>query len=229
MRTLVLFDIDGTLVWGGPAKDAFCVAMLEVFDTAGPIEGHDFSGKTDGQIARELLTLSGIPSETIDAGLAKLWDRYLEELELRLRSDPMDLLPGVVEVLDRLGAEDGVALGLVTGNIDRGAALKLGSVGLHGLFPVGGFGSDSEERDHLPGIALRRATRAFGVTFRTGSVFVVGDTPRDVACGKHHGMKTVGVATGNHPVEDLVRAGADHSFDDFADAASVVDVLLANH
>ncbi len=229
MKTLILFDIDGTLVSGGPAKDAFCVAMVEVFGTAGPIEGHDFSGKTDGQIARELLSLVGRTDEQIDAGLPKLWDRYIDELGVRIAADPMYLLPGVVQVLDLLGAVEDVALGLVTGNIDRGADLKLGSAGLSGRFHIGGFGSDHEVRNHLPGIALRRAVEAWGVQFQAERVFVIGDTPRDVACGRHHGMRTVGVATGNHETGELTQAGADYAFADFAEAERVVEVILADH
>ena len=92
MKRLVLFDIDGTLVSGGPAKEAFGIALIDAFGTTGPIEVHDFSGKTDPQIARELLTESGLADEEVEAGLDRLWDRYLEELEARLQERPMRVL-----------------------------------------------------------------------------------------------------------------------------------------
>jgi phosphoglycolate phosphatase-like HAD superfamily hydrolase len=150
MKRLLLFDIDGTLVWGGPAKKAFELAMESVFGTAGPIVGHDFSGKTDPQIARELLQLEGLADHVIEAGFVRLWREYLGELESRLTQMPMTVLPGVRALLGLLDSMDGVALGLLTGNIAAGAHLKLGSVGLLDYFHVGGYGSDSELRK-VPG------------------------------------------------------------------------------
>jgi len=226
MRTLILFDIDGTLTRGGPAKVAFHTAMLETFGTAGAIESHDFSGKTDPQIARELLTEAGLEDAAVDAGLPGLWDRYIQELEARIGDNPMRLLPGVASLIEALDAEPDVALGLVTGNIVRGAQMKLGSVGLAECFAVGGYGSDHEIRKHLPAIALERAFEAWGVRFPSESAVIVGDTHRDVECGKHQGTRTVAVATGRVSRERLESAGADAVFDDFSDVASVLEALL---
>jgi phosphoglycolate phosphatase-like HAD superfamily hydrolase len=226
MRTLILFDIDGTLTRGGPAKVAFHTAMLETFGTAGAIESHDFSGKTDPQIARELLTEAGLEDAAVDAGLPGLWDRYIRELEARIGDNPMRLLPGIASLIEALDAEPDVALGLVTGNIVRGAQVKLGSVGLAECFAVGGYGSDHEIREHLPAIALERAFEAWGVRFPSESADIVGDTHRDVECGKHQGTRTVAVATGRVPRERLESAGADVVFDDFSDVASVLEALL---
>ncbi len=226
MHTLVLFDIDGTLVRGGPAKVAFETAMLETYGTAGAVDSFDFSGKTDPQIARELLTDAGLEDAAVDAGLAGLWDRYIGELEARIRDNPMRLLPGVAGLIEALDAEPDVALGLVTGNIIRGARVKLESVGLAGSFAVGGYGSDDEIREHLPAIALERAFEAWGVRFPAESTVIVGDTPRDVECGKHQGTRTVAVATGRIPRERLETTGADAVFDDFSDVASVMEALL---
>ncbi len=134
MKRLLLFDIDGTLVRGGPAKKAFELAMELVFGTAGPIDSHDFSGKTDPQIARELLRAAGFGDERIDAGFDPLWLEYLRELETRLAEMPMTLLPGVRALLEHLSGMDDVAMGLLTGNIVEGARLKLDSVGLMEFF-----------------------------------------------------------------------------------------------
>jgi phosphoglycolate phosphatase-like HAD superfamily hydrolase len=226
MQTLILFDIDGTLVHGGPAKVAFHTAMLETFGTAGAIESHDFSGKTDPQIVRELLTDAGMEDGVVDAGLPALWDRYIGELEARIRDNPMTLLSGVVVLLDALDAEPDVAVGLVTGNIVRGARVKLGSVGLAEHFEVGGYGSDHEIREHLPAFALDRAFEAWGVRFPAGSAVVVGDTPRDVECGKHEGTRTVAVATGRIPRDRLETTGADAVLDDLADLGVAMDALI---
>lgn len=226
MRRLLLFDIDGTLVAGGPAKTAFQVALMDAFGTAGPIEVHDFSGKTDPQIARELLDRAGLTRDEIDRGFPRLWERYLQELGSRLPEQPMEVLPGVVELMENLAGRTDVALGLVTGNIVGGAELKLGSAGLYGHFRMGAFGSDSEERNDLPGVALARARETWGVRFAGMDVLVIGDTPRDVECGLAHQVGTVGVSTGRFAPDDLWDAGAHHVVKDFSDTDGLLEILL---
>jgi phosphoglycolate phosphatase-like HAD superfamily hydrolase len=160
MRRLILFDIDGTLVRGGPAKTAFVEAMADTYGTQGDPERVSFAGKTDPQIAREILSAAGVERAAIDEGLPALWEGYLARLERALESHPVTVLPGVRELLAGLGALEGVALGLVTGNIAGGAKLKLGSAGLWDHFGIGSYGSDHEERDELPVIALPRTSCA---------------------------------------------------------------------
>ncbi|MEJ2541010.1 MAG: HAD family hydrolase [Gemmatimonadota bacterium] len=225
MRRLLLFDIDGTLVSGGPAKEAFHVALMESFGTTGPIEVHPFAGKTDPQIARELLVQAGIPHEDIDRGMPALYERYLTELERRLPQRPMAVLPGVDALMDALAAVKDVALGLVTGNIAGGARLKLRGAGLDRHFAVGAYGSDAEERNELPALALARARERWGVDFAREDVLVIGDTPRDVECGRAHGLSTVGVATGGYGTRELREAGAHHVLDDLSDTAGVRELL----
>jgi phosphoglycolate phosphatase len=226
VRALILFDIDGTLVRGGPAKQAFHQALVHAYGTAGDIEVHDFAGKTDPQIARELLTGAGLAEREVDEGLPRLWGRYLEELETRLRHTPMQILPGVSDLLDALDREGDVAMGLLTGNIAGGARLKLGSVGIAARFAVGSYGSDHEERDCLPAIAIERAVRHFGVSFGRDRVVVVGDTPRDVRCGLHEGVRTVAVATGRFGAAELQDTGAHAVFADLTLTGEVVSHLL---
>lgn len=223
---LILFDIDGTLVRGGPARGAFHVALEHAFGTAGAIDTHDFSGKTDPQIARELLLGAGLSPARVDAGLEVLWERYLAELEARLAHTPMQRLAGVPELIDALEASGRAALGLVTGNIVHGARLKLGSVGLADRFRVGGFGSDHEVRNHLPGIAIARAREAWGRDFPRDSVWIVGDTPLDVACGRHEGVRTLAVATGRHRADELAACGADVVVEDLSALEPTLRTLL---
>ena len=200
--------------------------METVFGTAGPIGEYDFSGKTDPQIARELLKEVGKTDPEIDAGLDNLWEEYLGELGRRLPGHPMTVLPGVRPLLEHLEDREDVALGLLTGNIIRGARLKLNSVDLMGYFPVGGYGSDGEAREDLPPVAMRRAATNWGKAFPASSVVVVGDTPRDVECGKYSGTQTVAVATGRFDVEALEATGADRVLGDFGDLAGSIDALL---
>lgn len=230
MKQLLLFDIDGTLVRGGPAKNVFQDALVRIYGTAGPIDAWEFSGKTDPQIARELLREAGLPDVEIDRGLPRLWDDYLVGLEAGLRDTPMELLPGVGALLRALQAleESGeVALGLVTGNLARGAELKLGSAGIRMSLEVGGFGSDHEERDALPGIALTRARSMLGRSFEAHEVVVIGDTPRDVACGRAHGTRTVAVATGSYGMEVLATTGADHVIESFSETEQVLRLFMS--
>ena len=130
MRRLILFDIDGTLVRGRAARQAFEVALRSAYGTAGAIDTHDFSGKTDPQIARELLTGAGMADAQVDAGLAALWERYQGELEARIPDEPYRVLAGVRELLDALDASGEAALGLVTGNVVGGARKVPGMAGL---------------------------------------------------------------------------------------------------
>lgn len=223
---LILFDIDGTLVRGGPAREAFAVALEASFGTAGAIDRHDLSGKTDPQIARELLVGDGLAPARVEEGFPRLWARYLEELEARLPFAPMQMIPGVGELLEALEDSQGAALGLVTGNIASGAQLKLGSVGLADRFRVGGFGSDHEVRDRLPGIAMGRAREAWGRDFLRAEVWIVGDTPLDVACGRHAGVRTLAVATGRHRTEELEACGPDAVVEDLSDLEGALLTLL---
>lgn len=223
---LLLFDIDGTLLRGGPAKTAFAEALEAVFGTAGPIDDHDFSGKTDPQIARELMTRAG-KAEVVDDGLDDLWERYVAGFEARIEEDPVSVLPGVPTLVRDLATQAQAALGLVTGNIARGARLKLASAGLGEHFPIGGFGSDHEERNSLPSVALDRAEAHFGRRFRGEDVIVIGDTPRDVECGKVVGARTVAVATGHWSEVELRATGADIVFSDFSEIERVKEVLLS--
>lgn len=228
MRHLVLFDIDGTLVSGGPAKSAFHLALLEVFGTAGDIDAHDFSGKTDPQIARELLVGVGLEAEEVDRGLPALFGTYLRELEARLPDDPVTVLPGVRSLLTGLAHLGDVALGLVTGNIAGGADLKLGSARLRSPFRIGSFGSDREVRNDLPPVAMERARAEWSVDFAPDRTWIVGDTPRDVDCARAHGLRTLAVTTGRFTADELRAAGAERVLHSFEDTTVVLDILTAS-
>jgi phosphoglycolate phosphatase len=230
LRRLILFDIDGTLLTArGAPRRAFERALIEVYGTAGPIATHGFDGKTDPQIARELLELAGLGAGTIEAGFARLWAAYLRELERAFEAPDHAtvVLPGVHELLAELDqrAEE-LLLGLLTGNIDGGARLKLASARIAVEFRIGAFGSDAERRDALPALAVQRAHALTGRSFRGDEVVVIGDTPHDVTCGRSIGVRAVGVATGSYDRSALAAAGAHVVLDDFADTAGALAALL---
>ena len=139
----------------------------------------------------------------------------------------MTVLPGVRELLDALAAYDDVGVGLLTGNVAGGARLKLISGGLWGRFDFGSYGSDHELRDELPSIAVARARNLWGEVVTADKAIVVGDTPRDIQCGKAGGTATMAVATGSFTVDELSVHDPDHVLADFSSTRAVVDLLLS--
>ena len=223
---LLFFDIDGTLTSGGPAKAAFHAALDATFGTVGPIAGHDYSGKTDPLILRELLTAPGQVGPEVEAAIPVFRKRYVSELEARIRDEPVTALPGVRRLIAALAARTDVFLALVTGNVREGARLKLLSAGMWQHFPVGAFGCDHEARNELPPIALERARAHWGRDFRAEDTVVVGDTPRDVECARSIGAATVAVTTGRFSAAELERAGAERVLSGFADLRGSLAALL---
>lgn len=222
---LVLFDIDGTLVHCGPTpRRVFKRALERTFGTAGPIDGWIFDGKTDPLIVRELMAAAGAPC---DEGLiGSALGLYVEGLARELPDEPAKrVLPGVSELLDALAAK-GALLGLLTGNVRDGARVKLESLGLWGHFPFGGFADDSHLRSEIATAAVRRAGEFAGRKFSGNEIVIIGDTPHDMSCGRHLGARSVGVATGRSPVEELMDAGAGAVLGDLSDTGQAVRTIL---
>ena len=228
MTRLVLFDIDGTILTSnGAASRAFRSALEEVFGTSGPQQGYSFAGRTDPQIAHDLLAMAGIDEATIQAGLPRALDLYLEGLAAEFKSVTATVYPGVVEVLERLHTVDDAIIGLLTGNIAGGARLKLEAAAIDfDRFRVGAYGSDHRERSALPAIAVDRAEASFGHRFEGKSVVIIGDTPADISCGEQLGVRSIAVATGTYSAEELEPCGPDHLFDDLTDTEAVWQAIF---
>jgi phosphoglycolate phosphatase-like HAD superfamily hydrolase len=225
----LLFDLDGTLAdTGGAGKAALGPAMLEVYGETGPIESFNFHGKTDPEIVRGLLTAAGQSDADVDSGLNDLWPVYLRRLasELDVLADKAAPLGGVLELLDTLGADDRFACGLVTGNLEEGAQLKLAAVGCADRFSFGGYGSDSEERDALPPVALARAAEQFQRRFDPSAAVVIGDTPADIRCARATGARVLAVATGRHSEAELASYQPDAVMADLTDPGRVLEFLI---
>ena len=224
---LVLFDIDGTLLSASSVPARILGEVLtEVFGTPAAMEGFDYSGKTDPQIARELMRGAGVGEEQIARALPEALSRYLERLAARLAPEHVKAKPGVGPLLDRLAAEPGVTLGLLTGNLERGARIKLGPLDLNRHFSFGAYGSDSEDRYTLPPLAVERAYARTGVRFVGQEVVIVGDSVHDVLCGRSIGVRAVAVSTGPTPRGRLLASGPDALLDDFSDTEAALRALL---
>ena len=229
-RKLVLFDIDGTILLTAGAGRRAIVATLaaEVGDT-GAFEGIRFDGKTDPQIVAEMLEAAGQPEPRESPRVRALCRRYVGLLarELERPTTRTTIMPGVHPLLDRLEAEPSVVLGLLTGNLAEGAALKLRSGGIAPeRFRVGAYGSDAAHRPDLPPIAARRAAPMFGRVPRGAEVVIIGDTPADVACGAGIEARALGVATGAYSVADLEACGAHAVFEDLRETDAVLEAIL---
>jgi phosphoglycolate phosphatase len=226
---LVLFDIDGTILWtDGAGRRAVHRALAEVFGADIP-EGHEFDGKTDPQIVCELMVRAGSQKDEIDEQLARTLGRYVDLLQAELRAiDHGDkVFPGVARLLDTLEAREDVLLGLLTGNVRAGAMAKLSAVGIDpDRFRIGAFGSDHADRPELPAIARRRASELLGREVSGSDVVVIGDTPADVGCGRGIGARAIGVGTGRYSVDDLRRCGAAAVFSDLSDTGAVVQAIM---
>jgi len=228
-KRLVLFDIDGTLLWtDGAGRRAIHRALIEVFGATGP-EDHRFDGKTDPQIVRELMRGVGHDDEHIDARLQGLFIRYVQCLreELRDPAHPSTPLPGVTDLLDALTRRHDVTLGLLTGNLVDGARAKLEAVGIDpDIFVVGAYGSDHELRPELPAIAQRRARTLLGREIPGRDIVVIGDTPADLECGRGLGVRAIGVATGRYTTDALAAHGAVAVFADLSNTDAVMQAIL---
>ncbi|HEY8106741.1 MAG TPA: HAD family hydrolase, partial [Gemmatimonadales bacterium] len=214
---LVLFDIDGTiLLTAGAGRRAITAALAEQVGGRTTFERIRFDGKTDPQIVTEMLTAAGDPGPHDGPRIRAVCERYVSLLERELATTTgTRLMPGFPDILDRLEGHDGVVLGLLTGNLERGAALKLRAAGLDpARFRVGAYGSDAAHRPDLPPIAARRAEPFFGRKPAGAEVVIIGDTPADVACGAGIGARAVAVATGAYSVEQLAACGAHAVFTD---------------
>jgi phosphoglycolate phosphatase len=227
MQHLVLFDIDGTILHsGGAGRDAMEYALATVFGTAGD-SSMRYDGKTDKQIVRESMRAAGISDTEIDAHMEQVVSLYVATLPSRL-GDPerhVGLYPGVAELIAAVHARDDSVLGLLTGNVESGARLKLAAVGLDfEQFRINAFGSDNEVRGALPAIAHRRMQDVFGVTLGGRDVVVIGDTPADISCGRALGARAIAVATGSYSVDELK---AHHPYAVFQDLSDTDAVMAA--
>ncbi|HUS61565.1 MAG TPA: HAD family hydrolase [Acidimicrobiales bacterium] len=233
LRRLVLWDVDGTLVRAGPAaRDAFARAVADVVGCS--IEevadhGVQMAGGTDPVIALEILANLAIDDDQAHRHLPAVLEGLVRELavaEHRIRAEGW-VLPGIRELLARLAARGDVVQSVLTGNLAPNAVVKLAAFRLDRFLrmELGAYGSDRHQRDELVPVALDKVERATGHRFDPRDVWVVGDTPKDLACARAAGTRCLLVATGVIPLEDLEHLGADTVLADLSDVDAVEHLL----
>jgi len=227
VKKLILWDIDGTLIVShGAGVRAMEQAFEKRFGLKSDLSKIDWAGRTDTWITGEVLRLNGVPAtpENCQAYL----ESYLEILPVQLREGPQGaVLPGVLQLLEILNARADVAQGLLTGNLRRGAQLKLTHYKVWHYFEFGAFADDSPRRNDLGPHALRRAREKHSGDFSAAHTFVIGDTPHDIECGRVIGARTIAVATGKYNVAELAAHQPTAVFANFADTAAFLKVIDA--
>jgi phosphoglycolate phosphatase len=223
-KRLLLFDIDGTLIHsGGAGVHALKSAFTERFGIVDDLQDIEIAGMTDSGIVVSILNKHKIPAtnENVSAFL----DSYVHFLSLELPRRVGKLLPGVLELLEKLKSRPHLVLALLTGNVSRGAQLKLEHYGVWHFFEFGAFADDHHDRNRLGTVARARAKEKHGRQFSTSEIDVIGDTPRDIACGKAFGARTIAVATGTWKRDQLAKYEPDFLIDDLSNVQGIIDTL----
>ena len=221
---LVLFDIDGTLIDSGEAGSrALANSFRQVFSIENAFAGIEMAGKTDIQIIKEGLAAHGLQSG--DGLLSSILSEYLNSLRIEVNNNRRHLKPGVVELLDSIKTMRGYRLGLLTGNIEKGACIKLEVFDLNSYFPIGAFGSDDEDRNNLLPVAVRKFRDMTNIDLSYNDCIVIGDTPSDVRCSKPFDAISVAVSTGPYSYESLLETEADYVLRDLSCAMDLVEEL----
>lgn len=220
---IVLFDIDGTLLSSsGAGLKALERAMAELHGIPGAMNGISLAGRTDRSIVRDLVKAHRLPAGT--ATEDAILDSYLGHLPEQLTA-AAKLLPGIRPLLDHLAGRPDIGVGLLTGNIRRGARAKLGHFDIFHHFAFGGFGDHHTDRDDVAREAIGELRQRHGSAYPADRVLVIGDTPLDIRCARAVGARVLAVATGIHSAGELAPHAPDHLMADLGDTDAVVSLL----
>ncbi len=224
MKKLILWDIDGTLIRTNRAGIIALVrAFAQLHGRETEMDSIDVAGRTDRWIIARMLEHHGIEATAVR--IHAVLEAYLQLLQGEMRARPGHVLPGILELLETLHRRNDVVQALLTGNVERGARIKLEHFQVSHYFSFGAFGDDSPLRNDLGPHALRRAQERHAVDFAPGRVWVIGDTPHDIECGKVIGARTIAVATGGYPLATLQAHAPSFAFADFSDTAAFLRAL----
>lgn len=226
LARLLLFDIDGTLIRSaGAGRDAMNLALQHHYSVADGFRDVQMMGRTDPLIIEEVFRKHRLPH--LPENVKRFQNTYFEILESELEKprENKRICTGIVPLLDALEGQPGISLGLLTGNWRTSAFLKLRHFGLEDRFELGAFSDDAPKREDLVPVAMDRFYSQYGIRIDAENVYVIGDTPLDVACARPHGCKSVAVATGFHTVEELKAASPDFIFGDFSHTEAVLELF----
>jgi len=224
--SLLLWDIDGTLVYMDRAGERSMLLLIR------ELYGRDLGdrlpvplqGRTDTSIARDILDYLGVPATPEEQ--RRFCGAYIALLPRTLPAGKARILAGIREALDAVHVHPDIHQALLTGNLREGARLKLSHLGIWHYFEFGAFADDSHIRDELGPFALARAKEKLGIEFPPERVYIIGDTPHDIACGKAISAKTIAVATGSFSVAELEACKPTHTFADLSDTQALLKVIL---
>ena len=223
---LILFDVDGTLIKGSRVHyESFLFAMNKVFGINDDKLGTP-PGSTDKFDILEIGKRNGVEKSEIENNLKKIYNFMIKYFEENVNSDEKLMLNlGVKELLEKLNKEKNYIVGLLTGNIEQIAWLKMKKLGIYHYFKLGAFGGVTHIRSELVPIAIRKAKEKFKTKIRKEDVFIVGDTPNDIKCGKDNGVRTTAVCTGQYTREELEKYQPDYIFDDLTNTDEFLETI----
>lgn len=227
-KVLLLFDIDGTLVsTDGMAGRLMLKALEEEIKKPIEYELKVFVGSTDRLILRNFIDSAQVQVDNIELTIDRVLNRYLQYLNEKMSSiDNVKILPGVKELLTILVNDENVLMGLVTGNIKKGAYSKLRLAKLHDYFSIGAFGDDAVDRNELPPIAIRRAEDFFKAQFKKENIWIIGDSPKDIICAKTNNLRSLAVATGWHTKDELLQLQPDIFLSSLSKTEDVLNIFI---
>lgn len=223
LQKVLLFDIDGTLLEPAGIGRLCCQRALEdVLGHSIATDHVEMAGRTDWQIMNDLLAQAGMEESQIEIHRKAIFDALARHIAAAAPTSKMHPLPGVLNLVDQLAQEKNFILGLVTGNAQAIVAHKLRTVGIDpGLFTVGAFGNEHIDRNALTALALYRLSQVLGEQVPLDNALIIGDTPHDIACARHTGLKVLSVATGTYPIEELEKHQPDYILEDLSDTERV--------
>lgn len=223
-QKLLLFDIDGTLLTsGGAGERALRLGFRDRFGIDDDLSRVEIAGRTDSGIVRRILAAHALP-ETPE-NIAAFFDAYLHHLALEIPRTPGRLLPGILPLLAALQPRADIVLALLTGNLARGAEIKLRHYGVWHYFEFGAYADDHHDRDQLGHFAKARALAQRGIDFPPERIFVLGDTPHDISCAQAIGARAIAIATGKFTRAELAAHAPAVLFDDLGDLPSVLAAI----
>lgn len=227
-KKLILFDIDGTLLRvRGISRQSLIDALRDVFGTEGTAATHNFAGKLDSVIIKEVMRAAGLSDTDIHNGFEEAKRLYIRNFKQHAQREHIEVMAGIYELVEKLANDERVVLSLLTGNFEESGRHKLALPELNRYFAFGAFADDAETRNALPAVAVQRAFERTGIRFTGKDVVIIGDTEHDINCAKVLNSKCIAVATGHYTVSQLQSFNPDYTFENFANIDAAFEAIMS--